>query len=122
ALPLPRECASGLWCSFVAAYFPQLDEVLRHWREALVPGGWAMLTEIDHLLGHEPVDETTRELLQGHAERARSAGRYDFHMGGKLRRHLEASGFTVVSEFTLDDDELSFDGPASPEVLEAWRA
>jgi hypothetical protein len=42
-------------------------------------------------------------------------------MGHKLRDHLERSGFQVSSVLTVVDQELSFDGPAQPEVVEAWR-
>jgi hypothetical protein len=53
---------------------------------------------------------------------ARAAGRYDFRMGRKLTSSLEECGFTVVRELTLHDAELSFQGPARDDVLEAWRA
>jgi hypothetical protein len=43
-------------------------------------------------------------------------------MGRKLRGHLERAGFTVTKELGLADRELSFAGPADPEVVEAWRA
>jgi hypothetical protein len=43
-------------------------------------------------------------------------------MGRKLRAHLEHSGFSVLKMLTLADQELSFSGPASPDVLDGWRA
>jgi hypothetical protein len=61
-------------------------------------------------------------LFRAYAEDAFAAGRYDFHMGRKLRAHLERSGFTVSKTLTVEDQELSFSGPARPEVLDAWRA
>lgn len=112
----------GLWCSFVAAYFPDLPAVLALWGRQLKPGGWLALTEIDNLFGHEPLSTGTKAKMQAYAHDAFAAGRYDFHMGHKLREHLVGSGFVVTQELTLGDEELSFDGPALREVFEAWQA
>ena len=62
-----------------------------------------------------------KALFRAYAEDALAAARYDFHMGRKLRDHLERSGFKVSKMLTLADQELSFSGPARPEVLDAWR-
>jgi len=120
----PLDCVDvdGIWCSFVPAYFPRLREVLLSWGRSLASGGWIALTEIDDLLGHEPVSEGTRKLLDDFAEDSLVADRYDFHMGHKLGIHLESSGFSVSEEFTVEDPELSFQGPANPDVVQAWRA
>jgi ubiquinone/menaquinone biosynthesis C-methylase UbiE len=114
--------ADGIWCSFTAAYFPDLPTVLPPWTSNLKPGGWIALTEIDDLFGHEPLSVQTKELFKAYAENALAAGRYDFFMGRKLRGHLEAFGFKVSKVLTVEDQEFSFSGPARPEVLDAWRA
>jgi SAM-dependent methyltransferase len=111
----------GLWCSFTAAYFPDLPVALEAWTRSLRPGGWIALTEVDDLFGHEPLDFRTRALLHAYAEEALERGRYDFRMGRKLGRHLERCGFEISKALTLEDRELSFSGPADPEVVEAWR-
>ena len=72
--------------------------------------------------GHEPLGDRAKTLLKAYAHDALVAGRYDFHMGRKLRDHLERSGFTVSKLLTLNDQELSFSGPARPEVLDEWRS
>jgi SAM-dependent methyltransferase len=113
--------ADGLWCSFAAAYFPDLQAALALWEMNLAPGGWIALTEIDDLFGHRPLAPRTRELLQGYAEASLRASRYDFHMGRRLQDHLERSGFVVGKRLTVGDQELSFDGPAPTDVLDAWR-
>jgi ubiquinone/menaquinone biosynthesis C-methylase UbiE len=113
--------ADGLWCSFSAAYFPELPTMLAAWSRNLRPEGWIALTEIDDLFGHQPLGARAKELLDEYARGALAANRYDFHMGRKLRDHLERSGFQVSSVLTVMDQELSFDGPAQPEVVEAWR-
>ncbi len=121
-LPDLGVAADGLWCSFTAAYFPDLSAALAAWARNVKPGGWVALTEIDDLFGHEPLSIRTKALLSAYAEDALAAGRYDFHMGRKLQAHLDRSGFAVSKVLTLQDQELSFSGPARPEVLDAWRS
>ena len=118
----PGVAVDSLWCSFTAAYFPDLPAALASWGRHLRPGGWAALTEVDDLFGHEPLGARARSSLEAYARDALAAGRYDFHMGRKLRDHLERSGFTVSRVLALEDQELSFGGPARPEVVDAWRA
>jgi SAM-dependent methyltransferase len=120
-MPAPAILADGIWSSFAAAYMPDLAPVLAAWRRLLKPAGWIALTEIDDLFGHEPLSASAKEAFDGFAEEALAAGRYDFHMGRKLRAHLEQAGFTVTKTLTLEDQELSFTGAARPDVIEAWR-
>jgi len=122
ALPDFGIAADGLWCSFVAAYFPALPTALAAWARSLRSGGWIALTEIDDLFGHEPLSLRTKELFRSYADGAFAAGGYDFHMGHKLRGHLKGAGFIVSKTLTVEDQELSFSGPARPEVLDAWRS
>ncbi len=121
ALPDLGDAVDGVWCSFTAAYLPDLQPVLASWAVQLRPGGWIALTEVDDLFGHEPLGARTKALLAAYARDALAAGRYDFHMGRKLESHLAAAGFTVSQVLQLPDQELTFDGPAPPEVLDAWR-
>jgi ubiquinone/menaquinone biosynthesis C-methylase UbiE len=122
SFPDPGRSADGIWCSFAAAYFPDLPAVLATWTRSLQPGGWIAVTEIDNLFGHEPIAGQTKALLSAYAAEAFAAGRYDFHMGHKLKGHLEHCGFEVIKLLTLRDQELSFNGPAAGDVLDAWRA
>lgn len=112
----------GIWCSFTAAYFPDLVPRLEAWKAHLRPGGWIALTEVDDLFGHEPISADTKALFDSYARESLSLGRYDFHMGRKLESHLESAGFALQESVTLPDRELGFDGPAAPEVLTAWTA
>jgi ubiquinone/menaquinone biosynthesis C-methylase UbiE len=122
SLPDPGVTADGLWCSFTAAYFTDLPMMLSVWSRNLKLGGWIALTEIDDLFGHEPLSEETKTLLSKYCEESLAAGRYDFHMGRKLKSSLEEAAFAVSQSLILKDQELSFSGPAFPEVLDAWRA
>jgi SAM-dependent methyltransferase len=110
----------GVWASFVAAYFPDLEPVLRTWRTLLRPGGWIALTEVDGLFAHAPLPENVRLLLQAYEREAFDAGWYDFNMGHRLGEALSAAGFEGVSHHVLVDRELSFKGCADGDVLQAW--
>lgn len=111
----------GIWCSFVAAYFTNLTAFLNGWAHFLRDGGWIAITEIDDMFGHEPLSPRTRSCFERLCADALAAGRYDFHMGGKLQGCLEKVGFKVLKVLTLPDEELSFDGAASPQVIDGWR-
>jgi len=112
----------GIWCSFAAAYFPEFVPRLKAWKQHLKPGGWIVVTEIDNFFGHEPLHRDTRSVLDSYERDALASGRYDFHMGRKLPHHLRSAGFTVARSEVVPDREFSFDGPADPDVLEAWSA
>jgi SAM-dependent methyltransferase len=118
----PETVVSGIWCSFAAAYLPDLRTALRHWSSLLVPGGWILLTEVDDLFEHQPTTPRTKELLKAYARAALAAGRYDFQMGRKLRRYADEVGLVVQEELRCEDEELAFQGPASEEVIAAWRS
>lgn len=119
-LPQLGTRADGIWCSFVTAYFPDLPRVLASWTQSLRPGGWIALTEIDNLFGHEPLGRQTKAVFDEYARQALEANRYDFFMGRKLRAYLEGSGFQIQAEMVLEDQELSFTGPAPQAVGDAW--
>jgi SAM-dependent methyltransferase len=121
-LPELATPADGLWCIFTAAHFPDRPEVLALWKGNQRSGGWIAVMEIDNLLGHGPLGNRSRSLLEGYAREALIACRYDFFKGRRLVSHFERSGFTVVKSFIVADQELCFDGPAQDGVVVAWRA
>jgi len=110
----------GLWSSFSAAYFVDLEPVLKTWASYVRPGGWIALIEIDDFFGHEPLAPRTRELLGTYVAEARASNRYDFYMGRKLSKVMSACGIRVDTELELADAELTFNGNALPDVLDAW--
>lgn len=111
----------GLWISFVTAYLPNLRSILARWSDCLRPGGWIAMVEIDDLLGHEPLPPHLPVTIAKFYEEARRSGRYDFEGGRVLADAARAAGLTVLHEGVLADDELSFEGAAPAEVVEAWR-
>ena len=111
----------GIWSSFVAAYFPRsLEEFALGWSKKLRPGGWIALVEIDDMFAHEPCSPSTRKILDSYASHALHEGTYDFHSGRKLAHVLKRLGFEEVTEQVVDDDEFSFQGSASDDVLDGW--
>jgi trans-aconitate methyltransferase len=60
----------GIWSSFTAAYFPDFGPVLASWLQLLRPGGWIALVEMDDLLGHEPLTQTSRLMVDAFYEDA----------------------------------------------------
>jgi SAM-dependent methyltransferase len=111
----------GVWASFVAAYFPNLESAVARWSDCVVPGGWVTLVEMDDLFGHQPLPSSISDEINEFYASARAAGRYDFQCGHRLAGAAERGGLTIIHEGTLPDDELSFQGPAPTDVLEAWR-
>lgn len=111
----------GIWSSFAAAYFVDFTTTFAHWCRFLEPGAWVCIIDIDDLLGHEPRTDVTRDAIERFYDEAREKRRHDFRIGRRLASTLEAQGFRVTAA-ELSDRELAFDGPALPEVLDAWRA
>jgi trans-aconitate methyltransferase len=112
----------GIWCSFVAAYFADLDGFIQRLASCLASGGWLALVEIDDLLGHEPRTPELASDLNAfyHWSHARSG--YGFTAGRRLAPAVHAAGLCPLHEAQLIDRELSCDGPAPTEVLSAWQA
>jgi SAM-dependent methyltransferase len=111
----------GIWCSFTCAYFVDFAAVLARWCTFLKPRAWVCLIDIDDLLGHEPRSDETRDAIERFYLESLEKRRYDFRVGRRLAGALESQGFHVATT-ELSDRELAFDGPASPQVLAAWRA
>lgn len=113
--------ADGLWCSFTAAYFPQLAARLAVWSRLLKPGAWLALVEADDIFGHVPMSPADAAIIAEYYRQALDGARYDFHMGHKLVAKVEGAGLEVLESRRLADQEFSFQGPASEAVLAAWR-
>ena len=119
-LKLPKNYFDGLWSSFTVAYLSDLEKVLSSWLPLLTANAWICIVEMDDLLGHEPLSKETRALIEAFYEDARKGGRYDFRAGRRVRPILQRAGFEV-EEFELGDQELSFEGAAAADILQAWR-
>ena len=120
ALHLAPETYDGLWCSFAAAYFTDFKTTFSSWQKFLKKSAWVCLTEIDELLGHEPLSPKTKENIQNFYDHTLKGGGYDFRSGSKIGSVLESAGFTV-KQIQLADQELCFEGPAPIEIAKAWE-
>ena len=116
----PRLEVDGIWSSFTVAYFPRLAETIAAWSSHLRPGGWIALIDIDDLFAHEPLPPRTTELLHQFADHAFSSSKYDFQIGRKLADVLRRCQLNVIDSFAIPDQELSFNGAATSELIEAW--
>ncbi len=118
SLTLDRQF-DGLWCSFAAAYFTNFDEVFAGWTNQLSDTAWICISEVDNLLGHEPLSPRSRQLVESFYDEALRSRRYDFTMGRRVEPIVKSHGFAVTTTY-LTDKELSFNGPANTTVLQAW--
>lgn len=119
ALNLGLGMYDGLWCSFTAAYFTDFETVFSRWAAFLKINAWVCIVDIDDLLGHKPIARKTRSTIREFYEEAFREKRYDFMAGRKIQGVLESNGFSVTC-LVLEDKELSFNGPANPDVEQAW--
>lgn len=113
--------SDGVWTSFTAAYFPQFDQFLGCIDTALKPGGWLAITEVDDLLGHEPLASRWVALSERYYCQSLEEGVYRFRSLDHVREVLFRRGWRIEVELNLEDDEFCFDGPAPSEILEAWK-
>ncbi|CAF1045929.1 unnamed protein product [Didymodactylos carnosus] len=110
----------GLWTSFVAAYFTDFKDIFANWLKFLKSDAWVCIIEIDRLLDHRPIPERYSKKIDQFYNDAFQHKRYDFRSGSKSKSILEEFGFEV-NQFDLADRELSFNGPATSDVLIAWK-
>lgn len=120
-LDLESTRANGIWSSFTVAYLPNIGEALDRWSRWLLPGGWLAVTEVDDLLGHEPLDPHYRRMIEQYYARSLEEGLYAFRSRDRLREALSRRGWTIKVQENLPDLELCFEGPADDAVLSAWR-
>jgi ubiquinone/menaquinone biosynthesis C-methylase UbiE len=119
SLSLTPQSFDGLWSSFTAAYFTHFKATFSNWLKFLKKDAWVCITDIDDLSGHLPLSPKTQARIQDFYQDAIDAGRYDFQAGRKIQNTLEENGFKVIKT-VLKDQELSFDGPVDPLVVQAW--
>ena len=111
----------GLWCSFTSAYFTNFEKILSGWIQFLKKDSWICIVDINNLLGHEPLSPKIKEQIHQFYEYSLLTQKYDFKVGSKLQFILENAGFSTKS-IKLYDQELSFTGPASEEIFQAWSS
>ena len=113
--------ADGIWCSFTAAYFPDLETLISKWSKLLKPGGWMALVEVNDMFNHFPLSADTRKAFAEHAQRLFESKRYDIMMGGKLGFYAKMTSLKIVIELEMHDPELAFSDPATSPVILSWN-
>lgn len=117
--------ASGVWCSFVSAYFPgkQLEKALLQWAWLLQPGGWLCLLDLDGLFSvHRPFEEGrwARDFRQLDDD-LQNVMKYDPFVGKRLAQTCKKAKLQVLSEREWPGaTEFNFDGPASEDQVNSW--
>ena len=114
--------SDGVWTSFTAAYFPRFDVLTRSIDSVLKPGGWLAITEVDDLFGHEPLHPRWSALIEKYYARSIEEGIHRFQSHAHVCEVLSGSGWRIDVDRKLEDDEFCFDGAASSEIIEQWRA
>lgn len=112
--------ADGIWTSFVVAYFPDIEPILYNWIKVLKPNGWIAIVEMSDLFAHQPLGQSTTKIFKEYYLQQRKKNRYDFEMGRSIKGVLTKCGFLIIHEENKIDRELSFNGPAEPQILESW--
>ncbi|MBU0504581.1 class I SAM-dependent methyltransferase [bacterium] len=111
----------GMWASFVAEYFVDLLPQLKHWSSFLNPNAWIAFVEMTDLLtGHRPLPADTLKSLEKFTEYLIKNKYYDCTMGSRLESCFREAGLKDIVYHEFNDEELSFQGPASDPVLQSW--
>lgn len=116
-----EQSLDGIWTSFAIAYVGNPVSWLRRIRQSLSPGGWIAVVEMADLLGHEPLEGADKGAIADFVDDARSSGSYWFDAAHLLDDWIKEAGLSITWSADLNDSELCFDGPASHEVLAAWK-
>lgn len=113
---------NGIWSSFTAAYFVNFAPILDLWVSRLADDGWIALVEVaDMFTGHHPLPQDTADALSRFSHHLCQSGMYDATMGDRLEGLLQSSGMHHVVRTEWEDSELVFQGPASLDVIAAWK-
>lgn len=115
---------SGVWSSFSLSYLKNPYEFLNAIYKILKPQGWIALVDVSNFISGNMLPECKHlKLVQDFENGSIITGSYDFNFGSKIENLLNKAGFKVIHvNNNVPDEELNFDGSASPKILENWRA
>lgn len=115
---------TGIWGSFSLSYLKNPTEFINQLYGILQPGGWIALVDVSCFIsGNMLPDSKHYERVKEYERESYKAGVYDFDFGAKIETILQQAGFNITYiDNNVNDAELNFDGPASPQVLRNWKA
>lgn len=119
-IPFDFSKRDGIWTSFVMAYFTELEKTLNNWKNFLKPNGWIAITEMTGLLNHLPIFNKYSDDISEFYVSSLARKNYDFKSASKIEAALKNTGFEVLVKREIDDRELSFEGAAADDIVEAW--
>lgn len=112
---------SGQVLLLLTFYFPDFTPILNNWKSILKPNGWLGIVEMSDLFLHEPLSYSTRKIFKKYYLRQKSNNSYDFEMGSKMKDFFKDAGFSIVHEENVNDEELTFNGPAEHQIIKSWE-
>lgn len=75
---------------------------------------------MDDLFGHEPITDKSQFKFNQFYQKQRSLDIYDFEMGSKIRKFIKNEGLTIISEGSVSDRELTYNGSVNNDIYMAW--
>lgn len=115
---------TGVWSSFSLSYLADPQGFLNYIYSALPAGGWIALLDISCFISGNMNDNSKfYKVVKEFESNSYKSGVYDFDFGSRQNSLLNESGFNIIHfNNNVNDIELNFNGPASPDVLSVWRA
>jgi ubiquinone/menaquinone biosynthesis C-methylase UbiE len=115
---------TGVWSSFSLSYLKNPKEFLKSIYQILEPQGWIALVDVSNFISGNMLPECKHlKLVRDFENESIISGSYDFTFGSKMERFLHEVGFKITHiNNNISDQELNFEGAASPKILEIWRA
>jgi SAM-dependent methyltransferase len=98
--PLPVPPADLLYCRFLLTHLAEPVEVLRAWRQAVVPGGVLAVEELEHLSSPDPILAGYYAML----EAMQGSHGHDTFIGRRLEGLVREAGWAVRSSRVLSID------------------
>jgi SAM-dependent methyltransferase len=115
---------TGVWSSFSLSYLKDPNAFLKSIYQALEPQGWIALVDVSNFISGNMLPECKHfKLVRDFENESSQSGNYDFSFGSKMEHFLNEVGFEIIHvNNNVTDQELNFEGAASPKIFENWRA
>ncbi|HTF95681.1 MAG TPA: class I SAM-dependent methyltransferase [Cellvibrio sp.] len=114
----------GIWASYALSYLSDPALFLRELYQHMSNESWIALVDVSCFIsGNLPSSSSFYSTVHDFEIHSVTSGVYDFDFGSRMEKLVEAAGFTIIhQDNNVYDQELNFNGPVDPEVLENWQA